>query len=108
MDVAPTTTVGKEETKAITAYASVPCDAATGEHEFTITASSKTSDSQIAVIKIPTKQGLFTTSPTNDLMIVVVVFVVFVVAIGVFKDRLGWSTFGSLKKGSKAEEFKKV
>jgi len=110
IDVAPTVTIGRGETKVITASASVPCDAGPGEHEFTITASSKTTDTRVGVIKIPEPQGLFTTTLTNYLLIVVVIFVVFVVAFAFFKS--GWFGLEGLAAGTKGklesrpEEFK--
>jgi len=106
IDVAPSVTIGRGETKVITAYASVPCDATAGAHEFTITASSKTTDSRVGVINIPEKQGMFTTNLTNYLMIVVVIFVVFVAAFALFKS--GWFALDKLtpRPKGKAEEFK--
>lgn len=107
IETAPTATIERGETKTITAYASVPCDASTGDHEFTITASSKTSDSRVGVIKVPSKQGLFTTTPENDLMIVLVIIIVFVFAVSFFKQGFSEIGFGTKRRReSGAEEFK--
>lgn len=110
IEMPPSVTIERGETKVITAYASVPCDARAGEHEFTITTSSKTTDSRVGVIKIAEEQGLLTTTFTNYLAMLVIIFVVFVAAFAVFKSgwfRLDRLTFGPKgKPESRPEEFK--
>lgn len=106
IDVVPSATIEKGETKVITAYVSVPCDARAGEHEFKITASSKTSDLRTSTIKIPEERGLFTKNLTNDLIIIAVIIIVFVLAIVVYKGGLGEIKFRARKREPAAEEFK--
>ena len=107
IDVVPTASIGKGETKAITAYASIPCSAAAGEHEFTITASGKTSDSRVGVVKIAEKQGLFNTRPADDLAIAALIIVSFALAVVFFRGGLSKMISGLLKgRGAGAEEFK--
>jgi len=80
VSVAPIVSVDKDETKSVTAFISVPCDAAPGEHDFTITASGKTTDIRSGIINVREQGGIFSISPATDLLILAVVAAVFVAA----------------------------
>jgi hypothetical protein len=83
--------VGEGETKEITAYATVPSNAETGMHEFTITASAKTSDSAVGFIGIEKRgSGIFALDPLTDLLLVMVVIAIVVGAIW-FRERIGFT-----------------
>lgn len=97
IDIPQIVEIDKGETKSVTGYASIPCDATSGMHDFTVTASAKTSDSTKSFIKVEKPTGLFILSPFTDLLLVVVVIVIFVVVIW-YRDKIGFASLGSGKR----------
>jgi len=69
IDVAPTVFVSKDKTQQLTAFASIPCDAMPGDHEFTITASGRTEDSRTTIISIPEPVWMFNTISFADVLL---------------------------------------
>jgi|GEM_PF-3963716 len=99
--------IGEGEVKHITAYASIPCEASSGLHEFTITATGKTSDSRIGAISIKEPTGIFVLSPITDLLLVLVVVFVFVLALW-YREKFSFEhpTFRKKPDYKEPEEFK--
>ncbi|MFH1622971.1 MAG: hypothetical protein ABIA12_00410 [Candidatus Aenigmatarchaeota archaeon] len=96
VDVVPSVTIGKGETKQVTAFVSVPCDAASGEHAFTITASGKTTDSRTATVDVRSA-GMFNTQ-LSDLFGMALAAVVIAAAVMKRDALLAYARRGGSKK----------
>ncbi|MCX6820843.1 MAG: hypothetical protein NT016_02755 [Candidatus Aenigmarchaeota archaeon] len=102
VEVAPSVAVAQGETKQVTAFVSVPCDAAAGEHSFTITAVGATMDSRTTSVTIQSI-SMFNTQ-LSDIFVLLVLVVI--VAALVFKrdDVLAYFKHNMSKNG-KEEKF---
>lgn len=74
VDVAPSVAVAAGETKQVTAYVSVPCDASAGEHAFTLTATGAATDSRTTSVVVKSA-GMFNTQLSELLWLTAVVVV---------------------------------
>lgn len=79
VDVVPSVAVAAGETKQVTAYVSVPCGAAAGEHAFTITATGAATDSRTTKVNVQAAAGMFNTQ-LSDLFGLIVVVVILAAA----------------------------
>jgi uncharacterized membrane protein len=99
VDVAPSVAVAQGETKQVTAFVSVPCDAAAGEHPFTITAVGATTDSRTASVTIQGAAVSMFNTNISDLLVLIVLVVVLAVLVFKRDDVLAYFRHNMSKNG---------
>lgn len=102
VDMPSSVSIDDGETKTVTAYVSVPCEASSGDYTFVVSGSSKTTDSVTAVVEIPDESGIFRMDSDYGFLLALLVFAVFVVAIFAYKQPL---SLPFKKTNTEPEEF---